>query len=80
MSKEELFVMHMHVCVCLHMDILLLILYLCCKFLFGTSHFFSEKLLTYLSVLSLSLTVQVPFGNPMVGFNVAHPFGRLLSL
>lgn len=36
MSKEELFIMHVYMCVCLYIDIILLIYYLCCRSLFKT--------------------------------------------
>lgn len=74
MSKEELFVMHVYMCVCLYIDTILLIHYLCRRSLFKTSlslfleNIHLEKLLTCLSILSLSVTAQVPFCDPTVGF------------
>lgn len=74
MSKEELSIMHACMCICLYIEFILLIYYLCHRSLFKTLlylFFFEnihlEKLLTCLSALSLSVPAQVPFCDPAVG-------------
>lgn len=74
MSKEELSIMHACICMCLYIEFILLIYYLCHRSLFKTllylfffENIYLEKLLTCLSALPLSVPAQVPFCDPAVG-------------
>ena len=86
MSKEELFVMHVYMCVCLFIDIILLIYYLRCSSSFRTSlylflcKYWSRKI-TDLSLCLVSFSDSShPFLWPQGGLQCSAPASTVYGL